>query len=111
MTQTPSNRAQNSTANINQLPTRLDPQPTDLVMVYDENTRTSYKSTRASFTGESGVSGASGVGLSGTSGLSGASGTSGQGGIGLSGNRWETMLLNSIKQPKATSEEKMAIST
>ncbi len=32
-------------------------------------------------------------------------------GIGLSGNRWETMLLNSIKQPKATSEEKMVIST
>jgi transposase-like protein len=32
-------------------------------------------------------------------------------GIGLSGNRWETMLLNSIKQPKATGEIIMAKST
>jgi transposase-like protein len=28
-------------------------------------------------------------------------------GIGINGNRWETMLLNSIKQPKATEELKM----
>ncbi|OIO41839.1 hypothetical protein COY00_02380 [Candidatus Pacearchaeota archaeon CG_4_10_14_0_2_um_filter_35_33] len=32
-------------------------------------------------------------------------------GIGVNGNRWETILLNSIKQPKATGEIKMAKTT
>ncbi len=33
-------------------------------------------------------------------------------GVGVNGNRWETLLLNSIKQkvPQATGEDKMLIS-
>src|SRR3989344_844663 len=34
-----------------------------------------------------------------------------RGGIGVNGNRWETMLLNSIKQPKATGEIKTTKTT